>query len=208
MLTLHQSRRIVVCISLVLIVLLVISCAPAATPTPTLPPTAAPTTPALPAATPTTPALPTTETTTPPTPPSAEELAKQGFALPELPRITCEQLRQMMSVKDPEGDRGVDFVLVDARSVEWGYNMGHLPGAISIPNQPEPPYTEEWITMQLEGLPTDRLIIFYCCDAGDEESASLAEKLIQLRAGDTENIKVLWKGFSGWLQLGYPTSTE
>ena len=59
-------------------------------------------------------------------------------------------------------DGGVDFVLVDARSVQWGYNLGHLPGAISIPNLPEPPYTEEWITMNLEGLPTDKLIIFYC----------------------------------------------
>ena len=78
-----------------------------------------------------------------------------SFALPEIPRITCEELKQMM-------DRGDDFVLVDTRSVEWGYNLGHLPGAISIPNQPEPPYTEEWITMKLEGLPTDKLIIFYC----------------------------------------------
>jgi len=91
----------------------------------------------------------------PPTPPSAEELAEQGFALPEIPRTTCEELKEMM-------DGGADFVLVDARSVEWGYNVGHLPGAISIPNQPEPPYTEEWITMKLEGLPTDKLIVFYC----------------------------------------------
>jgi len=152
MLTIHRSKCRVVCVSLVLVVLLAASCAPAATP----------------AATPTTAPLPTTETTTPPTttpptaetiappnPPSAEELAEQGFALPEIPRITCEELKQMM-------DGGDDFVLVDTRSVEWGYNTGHLPGAISIPNQPEPPYTEEWVTMQLEGLPQDDLIIFYC----------------------------------------------
>ncbi len=156
---LYRSKRIVVCISLVLVVLLATSCAPAATPTPTPLPPAAPTTPALPTTETTTPPTttipPTTETITPPTPPSAEELAKQGFALPEIPRITCEQLKQMI-------DGGGDFVLVDARSVEWGYNLGHLPGAISIPNLPEPPYTEEWITMKLEGLPTDKLIIFYC----------------------------------------------
>lgn len=166
MVTLHRSKRIVVCIPLVLVALLAASCAPAATPTPTLPPAATPTTAPLPTTETTTPPTttipPTTETITPPTPPSAEELAKQGFALPEIPRITCEQLKQMMSVKDPEGDGGVDFVLVDARAVEWGYNLGHLPGAISIPNQPEPPYTEEWITMNLEGLPTDKLIISYC----------------------------------------------
>jgi len=159
MVTLHRSKRIVVCTSLVLVVLLVTSCAPAATPTPTPLPAATPTTAPLPTTDTTTPPTttiaPTTETTTPPTPPSAEELAEQGFALPEIPRVTCEELKQMM-------DRGDDFVLVDTRSAEWGYNLGHLPGAISIPNQPEPPYTEEWVTMQLEGLPTDKLIIFYC----------------------------------------------
>jgi len=129
------------------------SCAPAATPTATLP-AAAPTTAPSPT-TETTTIPPTIETITPSTPPSAEELAEQGFALPEIPRISCEELKQMM-------DGGDVFVLVDTRSVEWGYNTGHLPGAISIPNQPEPPYTEEWVTMQLEGLATDKLIIFYC----------------------------------------------
>jgi len=142
--TLCRSKRIVVCLSLVL---LATSCAPAATPMAT--PTTAP------LATTETTTPPTTETITPSTPPSAEELAKQGFALPEIPRITCEELKQMMH-------GGGDFVLVDTRSVEWGYNTGHLPGAISIPNQPEAPYTEEWVTMQLEGLPRDKLIIFYC----------------------------------------------
>ena len=78
-----------------------------------------------------------------------------SFALLGIPRITCEELKQMMG-------GGADSVLVDAGSVERGYNMGHLPGAISIPNQPEASYTEEWITMKLEGLPTDKLIVFYC----------------------------------------------
>ena len=166
---LHRSEYIVACICLTSVVLLATSCAPAATPPPTPPPAATPTTAPLPTTETTTPPtttpptttpptttiLPTADTTTPSTPPSAEELAEQGFALPEIPRITCEELKQMM-------DRGDDFVLVDARSVEWGYDMGHLPGAISIPNQPEASYTEEWITMQLEGLPTDKLIVFYC----------------------------------------------
>ena len=131
---------------------------PAATPTTAPLPTTETTTPPTttpPTTTPPTTTPPTADTTTPSTPPSAEELAEQGFALPEIPRITCEELKQMM-------DRGDDFVLVDTRAVEWGYNLGHLPGAISIPNQPEPPDTEESITMQLEGLPTDKLIIFYC----------------------------------------------
>ena len=155
MITLSRSKCIVVCISLVLVVLLVTSCAPAATPVPAAAPTTAPLPTTETTTPPTTTIPPTTETITPPTPPSAEELAEQGFALPQIPRITCEELKQMM-------DRADDFVLVDTRSVEWGYNTGHLPGAISIPNQPEPPYTEDWVTTQLQGLPQDELIIFYC----------------------------------------------
>jgi len=155
MVTLPQGRRIVVCLSLALVVLLATFCAPAATPVPVATPTTAPLPTTETTTPPTTTIPPTAQTTTPTTPPSAEELAEQGFALPEIPRITCEELKQMM-------DGGGDFVLVDTRSVEWGYNTGHLPGAISIPNQPEPPYTEEWVTMQLEGLPQDDLIIFYC----------------------------------------------
>jgi len=159
MLTLSRRKCIVVCICLTSVVLLATSCAPAVRPTPTALPRVTSTTAPLPTTETTTPPTttipPTTETITPATPPSAEELAKQGFALPEIPRITCEELKQMM-------DRGDDFVLVDTRSAEWGYNLGHLPGAISIPNQPEPPDTEEGITMQLEGLPMDKLIISYC----------------------------------------------
>jgi len=140
---------------MLLVVLLAASCAPGAAPVPPVTPTTA-LLPTMEATAPPTKTIPpTTEATTPANPHSAEELAEQGFAHPEIPRITCEELKQMM---DGEGD----FVLVDTRSVEWGYSMGHLPGAISIPNEPEPPYTEEWVTMQLEGLPQDELIIFYC----------------------------------------------
>ena len=155
MLTIRRRKSVVACMCLGLAVLLAVSCASAATPVSSSTPTAA----ALPTTKTTTPPAttppPTTETITPSTPPSAEELAEQGFALPEIPRITCEELKQMM-------DRGDDFVLVDTRSVEWGYDLGHLPGAISIPNQPEPPDTEEGITMKLEGLAQDQLTIFYC----------------------------------------------
>ena len=56
------------------------------------------------------------------TPPSPEELAKQGFLLPEIPRITYEQIKQMM-------DRGDALVLVDARP-EWDFKSvgGNLIG--------------------------------------------------------------------------------
>jgi len=155
MLTIRRRKSVVACMCLGLAVLLAVSCAPAGTPVSSSTPTTAPPPTTERTTAPTTTIPSRAETTTPGTPPSAEELAEQGFALPEIPRITCEEVKQMM-------DGGAGFVLVDARSREWGYDMGHLPGAISIPNQPEAPYTEEWITTQLEGLAQDKLTVFYC----------------------------------------------
>ncbi len=109
----------------------------------------------------------TTPPTTPPTttrpatePPSVEELTKGHFALPEIPRITCELLKQMM-------DRGDVLVLVDARA-QWGFKGGYLPGAINIPNELVPPALPEEMEeapielMKLMMLPKDKLVIFYC----------------------------------------------
>jgi len=91
----------------------------------------------------------TTTTTGIPGPPSPEELAAQDFVLPELPRITCEQLKQMM-------DNGEPLVVVDTR-LEFFFNMGHLPQSIDIPFQPEDEQTARFLA-----LPKDRPIIFYC----------------------------------------------
>jgi len=97
----------------------------------------------------TTPTDKTTTTNGIPEPPSAEELAEQGFLLPELPRMTCERLKQMM-------DDGEPFVLVDTR-IEFFFKNGHLPQSVNIiywPDEEEPP---GFLT-----LPKDRPIIFYC----------------------------------------------
>ena len=88
------------------------------------------------------------------TPPSPEVLAEEGFAFPEIPRITCEELKQKM-------DRGDDFVLVDTRP-ERNFKGGYLEGAINIPNEPNPPLTEGWVKNKLLDIPKDKLIVFYC----------------------------------------------
>lgn len=86
--------------------------------------------------------------------PIPEVLAEEGFALPEIPRITCEELKQVM-------DNGVDFVLVDTR-LEFSFKEGRLKGAINISDTPLPPLTEEMITAKLLMLPRDKLIVLYC----------------------------------------------
>ena len=87
-------------------------------------------------------------------PPSHEELAEQGFALPEISRITCEQLKQLM-------DKGDDFVVVGAE-IKLSFDYEHIEGAINIPATPVPPLTEKMIESKLLGLPKNKLIVFYC----------------------------------------------
>ena len=91
----------------------------------------------------------TTTTTGIPGPPSLEELASQGFLFPELPRVTCEQLKQMI-------DSGEPLVVVDTRS-EFFFNMGYIPQSINIIYEPDNENPEGFLT-----LPEDRPIIFYC----------------------------------------------
>ena len=90
----------------------------------------------------------TTTATGIPEPPSAEELAAQGFFVPELPRVTCEQLKQMI-------DSGEPLVVVDTRAGPT-YNIGHIPQSINIPYQ-----RIDEIETSLLALPKDRPIIFY-----------------------------------------------
>ena len=91
----------------------------------------------------------TTDTTTIPEPPSAEELAAQGFLLPELPRVTCEQLKQMIDNEEP-------LVVVDTR-IEFFFNAGHIPQSVNIIYKPDEEEPQGFLA-----LPKDRPIIFYC----------------------------------------------
>jgi hypothetical protein len=97
----------------------------------------------------------TTETTDLLTPPSPEELAQNNFVLPEIPRILCEKLKQMM-------DLGDNFTLVDTR-INANFKLGYIPSAMNIPeDDSSSPYTQEWVSEQLDLLPKGEMIVFYC----------------------------------------------
>ncbi|HEY5567895.1 MAG TPA: rhodanese-like domain-containing protein [Gammaproteobacteria bacterium] len=86
----------------------------------------------------------------------AEEkvLTDDGVVLahPEVPRITAEELRQLI-------DEKADVVIVDTRDA-LSYEYGHIPGAINIYYDPTAdPTTRELI---LVALPGDKLIALYC----------------------------------------------
>ena len=98
-----------------------------------------------------TPAAVQEETSTP----AAEVAPEEALYLPELPRISCEELKQLMDGK-------ADLVMVDTR-MDFSFNEGHLPRAINIPASPFPPaITEEMIEEEYMKLPRDKLIVLYC----------------------------------------------
>ena len=128
-----------------------------------------------------------------------EMLIREGYTNPEIPRITCEDLKQLM-------DSSNDFIIIDTRD-EATFNMGHLAGAINIPYATGSPEAFTVMDQQLAILPDDKLKIFYCDCSLDQESAGMAKRIID-SGYKVENIKVLWKGIFRWQELGYPVTTQ
>lgn len=202
MLTLQRSKRIVICISLVL---LATSCAPAATPTPVptpVPPTKAPQPTAVPptaapqlttAPTTAAPPSPTTKPTVsgPPTLPPTKVTPTMVAEIPEsadqIQRIKPEALKALI-------DGGADIVVVDNQPAE-AYAMGHIKGAVNLP--------WEMQIRSLGGLPMNKLLVLYCPCAHEEDASDVAMQLITLF--DYQKIMLLEGGWNRWVELGYPT---
>ena len=126
---------------------------------------------------------------------SASSLAspKEDVVLPNLPRITVEDLRQMI-------DKGEDLVVVDTRD-SASYAAGHIKGAINIYYNPTADPTER--QMMLIALPMEKLIVTYCDCTDDANSAQLADEIYKL-GYDRDKVKVLSGGSLRWVELKYP----
>ncbi len=85
--------------------------------------------------------------------PSPSELAKQGFVLPEIPRISAEDLFVIYDNKDP-------LTLVDVRPKEL-FDSGYIPGTRNISNLPEDESTIKLKTL-LDSVAKDKLVVLYC----------------------------------------------
>ena len=68
--------------------------------------------------------------------------------------MTCEELNQLIN-------QGHDLVVVDT-GMESHFRRGHIKGAVHIPAEPLPPFTEEFTMAKLAMLPQDTLIVCYC----------------------------------------------
>jgi len=73
-------------------------------------------------------------------------------AHPEVPRITAQELKQLM-------DKKGEYILVDTR-YSSSYDKGHIKGAVNIYYEPQgDPFPRK---MMLRALPRNKLIILYC----------------------------------------------
>jgi rhodanese-related sulfurtransferase len=123
--------------------------------------------------------------------------AKEEVVLPNIPRITAEELKQMI-------DKGADLVAIDTRD-SGSYDAGHLKGAINIYYNPTADPTER--QMMLIALPMEKLIVTYCDCTDDANSAKLADELYKL-GYDRDKVKVLSGGSLKWVELKYPMVTN
>jgi rhodanese-related sulfurtransferase len=120
--------------------------------------------------------------------------AKDDVVLPNIPRITAEELKQMID------KQASSFVTVDARD-SGSYDAGHIKGAVNIYYDPTSDPMDR--QMMLMALPMDKLIVTYCDCTDDASSANIAQELYKL-GYDQDKVKVLSGGSLRWVELKYP----
>jgi rhodanese-related sulfurtransferase len=116
-----------------------------------------------------------------------------GWAMQGVPRISIQELKQMM-------DTGKPITIIDVQPKDV-YKAGHIKGAISLP------WKSQIALEDVFNLPTDKLIVTYCdCGPGEADSSDVASQLIQM---GYDNIKVLGDpSIKGWKKAGYPMEKE
>jgi rhodanese-related sulfurtransferase len=121
---------------------------------------------------------------------SASEKDPQPF--PQVPRITAEELQRLAKEKK--------VVIVDTDDPE-AYKAEHVEGAVNIAYDPTVDAREQ--DQLLSALPGDRLIVFYCNCAHEEDSAPMVLEMWEL-GYDRDKVKALLGGLTRWEQLKYP----
>jgi rhodanese-related sulfurtransferase len=113
----------------------------------------------------------------------AKQPAAQQSADSQVPRITVDQLKQLVA----DGQA----VIVDVRDVN-AYNHKHIKGSISLP-------LEKISAGEHKNLPRDKHIVTYCSCGSEQTSAAAGRLLVQ--AG-FKNVSALLGGTDGWEQSG------
>jgi rhodanese-related sulfurtransferase len=117
---------------------------------------------------------------------------KDAVPFPEVPRVTAEEVQQLAK----QGK----VVIVDTDDPE-AYAAEHIKGSVNIAFDPTVDAREQDQT--LSALPGDRLIVFYCNCAHEEDSAPFVKEMWEL-GYDRDKVKALKGGLTRWEQLKYP----
>jgi rhodanese-related sulfurtransferase len=126
--------------------------------------------------------------------PALFAVPKEEMAMPEIPRISVDSLKQLIEKNDKS------FVIVDTRD-SGSYEAGHIKGAINIYYDPNGDPQDR--QLMLTALPMDKLVITYCDCTDDANSAKIADELYKL-GYDKDKVKVLAGGSLKWVELKYP----
>lgn len=114
-----------------------------------------------------------------------------AFSADDIPQVTADELKKMIESKK------TDFLVVDVQP-KGVWDISHIKGAINFPWSAD---------LKSPGrLPRDKMLIFYCDCAHEEDSTSTATQVKQ-KFGYT-NVRTLKGGWSGWQKLGYPVDTK
>ena len=109
----------------------------------------------------------------------------------DVQQISPDDLKKMIQSKK------TDFLVVDVQP-KVVYDISHIKGAINFP------WTDE--VKSPGALPRDKMLIFYCDCAREEDSTGMAAQMKQ-KFGFS-NVRTLQGGWSGWQKLGYPVDKK
>ena len=119
--------------------------------------------------------------------------SKEADTFPQVPRITAEEVQRLAK------DNG-KVVLVDTDD-PVAYEAEHIRGAVNIPFDPTRDTHEQ--DQSLSALPGDRLVVFYCNCAHEEDSAPMVIEMWEL-GYDHDKVKALKGGLARWEHLKFP----
>ena len=161
-------------------------------------------------------------------PPTPAELAALHYVSPELPRITCEQIKKIIDEAQAAGrfagrggmTRWEDFIIIDVRISGGEVNgtpgfsqPGHILGARSMPmtwywttDPREDPKAEEVDAYKQELIALDENIallpkglpIYIYDGTADDEAACIVAEKVIAAGFDPQSVWVIYGGFGHW----------
>jgi len=114
--------------------------------------------------------------------------------------ISSDSLSLEISLEDGYQLYRQDITFIDARSAER-YQIGHIPEAVSLPATAS--FQQQMMIAQ--SMDTSQTYVLYCND----EHCTLANEIYEfMRVSGFNNLHIMFEGYDGWLEAGYPVTGE